>query len=258
VEKRCPHCEETKPLEQFYRSKRSADGRDAYCKPCRDGLGAERRARERASRPVPTPVTHKACIMCGETKPVAEFYKQRNECKQCSTIRHREYVQQPEVAERIRRYQQSRAAGKWKRPPRREPHASGFEVCTMCNLDKPLDEFHKHKLGRNGTSSLCKECSATISRVRREDAAVRSRENDQRRVRLYGLEAGQYDELLAAQNGVCAICHEIRANGRGLHIDHDHVTGAVRGLLCTTCNTGLGAFKDRVDLLEEAVRYLTR
>jgi recombination endonuclease VII len=128
----------------------------------------------------------------------------------------------------------------------------------MCNLDKPLDEFHQHKLGRSGVNSTCKQCHSALSRARREDAAIRERERDQKRVRLFGLRLGQYDEMLAAQGGGCAICHNSHEDNRSLHVDHDHVTGAVRGLLCFNCNAGLGAFKDRVDLLEEAVRYLTR
>lgn len=52
--------------------------------------------------------------------------------------------------------------------------------------------------------------------------------------------------------GRCQICHKETA----LHIDHDHSTGQVRGLLCNSCNGGLGAFKDNPDFLHEAVRYL--
>ncbi len=197
--------------------------------------------------------------MCEETKPVADFYRARNECKACSTIRHREYVSQPDVAERILQQQRNRASGKWKRPPRREPIGEGFEVCTMCNLDKPLEEFHKHKLGRNGVNATCKECHSTLSRVRRENPDLRERENDQRRVRRFGLAPGQYDEMLVAQSGVCAICQlPKRESGKGLHVDHDHVTGAVRALLCYACNTGLGSFKDSPELLEAAARYLRR
>jgi hypothetical protein len=57
------------------------------------------------------------------------------------------------------------------------------------------------------------------------------------------------------QSGVCAIC------GDGLatpHIDHDHVTGRVRGILCPSCNIGLGRFKDDVSRLKSGIAYLER
>ncbi len=61
------------------------------------------------------------------------------------------------------------------------------------------------------------------------------------------------EALLAAQDGRCAICHEVAPR---LAIDHDHSTGAVRGILCDPCNMGLGHFRDNPELLAEAIRYL--
>lgn len=73
----------------------------------------------------------------------------------------------------------------------------------------------------------------------------------------------EYDEKLAAQNGVCAICSEpetvIRAGKiLPLVVDHNHKTGAVRGLLCNGCNTGIGKLKDSRELLLKAIQYLDR
>jgi hypothetical protein len=58
--------------------------------------------------------------------------------------------------------------------------------------------------------------------------------------------------MFAAQDGLCAICREAPAE----HVDHDHVSGRVRGLLCFNCNGALGQFRDRVDLMLRAVAYL--
>jgi len=73
----------------------------------------------------------------------------------------------------------------------------------------------------------------------------------------YNISADEYDALEAAQLGVCAICHLPQVAGRRLSVDHDHETGRVRGLLCSTCNSGLGMFKDDPRLLKLAFHYLT-
>lgn len=101
--------------------------------------------------------------------------------------------------------------------------------------------------------------------------AVRKRKRDQRwygqtdpiqrksrMLRTYGLTVEEYDEILETQGGVCAICQNECATGRRLAVDHDHETGIVRGLLCHTCNLGLGALKDDLSLLEAAAKYLIR
>jgi len=67
-----------------------------------------------------------------------------------------------------------------------------------------------------------------------------------------------YEELLDIQNGVCAICEQPENTNykRSLSIDHDHITGKFRGLLCHMCNTGLGKFFDNPELLIAATNYL--
>jgi len=70
--------------------------------------------------------------------------------------------------------------------------------------------------------------------------------------RRYGITGAQADAMYAEQDGLCAICRAASA----AHVDHDHLTGKVRGLLCFNCNGGLGQFKDRIDVLDAAVSYL--
>jgi len=74
--------------------------------------------------------------------------------------------------------------------------------------------------------------------------------------RKFGLTLAQYDELLASQNGGCAICGDAPEAGTSLHIDHDHDTGAVRGLLCVRCNNALGQLKEDAQLVRAAAAYL--
>jgi len=74
----------------------------------------------------------------------------------------------------------------------------------------------------------------------------------------YGITLVEYREMAALQNGLCAICGEVCKSGRVLAVDHDHVTGVNRGLLCIRCNNGLGNFRDDPYLLTAALEYLTR
>jgi hypothetical protein len=74
----------------------------------------------------------------------------------------------------------------------------------------------------------------------------------------FGITPEEYDARLAAQGGHCAICPSTTpVKGKFFHVDHDHETGKVRGLLCMNCNTGLGHFKDSTGLLRAAAEYLT-
>lgn len=80
--------------------------------------------------------------------------------------------------------------------------------------------------------------------------------NEYRRKCLYGMPMGTYQQMVAAQGGRCAICGEIPT--KPLLVDHRHGDGQVRGLLCRTCNLGLGHFKDNPELLTAAIAYLAR
>lgn len=76
-------------------------------------------------------------------------------------------------------------------------------------------------------------------------------------IRRYGLTLEEYAALVLAQAGLCAICNE-PPRRRGFHIDHNHATGAVRGLLCEGCNPGLGNFRESPRALRAAADYLER
>lgn len=162
------------------------------------------------------------------------------------------------------------------------------KYCGACHTEKPLDAFYANPSGRDGIRPECKACTrerrrawyaknraAEIERVRawqsenpdkvkaRMDAfraAGKKKVSDRKShlKRKYGLSLEQYDAMLAAQGGVCAICHQPRPEERTLHVDHDHATGAIRGLLCFTCNNALGDFRDSSELFHAASEYLDR
>lgn len=91
-----------------------------------------------------------------------------------------------------------------------------------------------------------------------------SADNRTQRLRRYGLTVVAYEEMLAAQNGLCALCGKVETHRdkRGeitrLAVDHDHVTGSVRALLCHACNTGVGSFYDDPAVLRAAAEYIER
>lgn len=76
------------------------------------------------------------------------------------------------------------------------------------------------------------------------------------RLRRYGVTEEWFREQLVGQAGRCGICGDVMAPGPGTHIDHDHRSGRVRGLLCSNCNTALGLMGDSPRILLAAVRYL--
>ncbi len=82
-------------------------------------------------------------------------------------------------------------------------------------------------------------------------------------LRKYGLTVDQYLQMLSDQNGACAICGNKEDRNRNgvitlLTVDHNHHNGLVRGLLCSKCNTGLGAFMDDTSMLRLAINYLEK
>lgn len=95
----------------------------------------------------------------------------------------------------------------------------------------------------------------TRNRQCRACGAERSR--DTFRERLYGLSRDDYTVLLERQGGRCALCREPETGELALAADHDHATGAIRGLLCSRYNNGLGSFRDDPELLRSAVAYLS-
>lgn len=71
----------------------------------------------------------------------------------------------------------------------------------------------------------------------------------------YGMTVEQFDKMVEERDGKCDICGDVP---NSLHVDHNHITGSVRGLLCVCCNTALGKFKDSATILDSAKLYVER
>lgn len=118
--------------------------------------------------------------------------------------------------------------------------ASHFELktCTKCGISKLLTAFYTNK-GRRWSS--CKACKTARDYQRHRDNPDLQRAFDLRR--RFGITLQEYDAMLAAQGGVCAVCGE-PPSAKRLAVDHNHTTGKVRALLCYSCNSALGLLNE--------------
>lgn len=81
---------------------------------------------------------------------------------------------------------------------------------------------------------------------------------DRKLKKQFGITLEQYDLMLEKQNGLCAICSEPPTDKKALAVDHNHVSGKIRSLLCMRCNLAIGMFEERKDLLIKAMDYLNK
>lgn len=133
---------------------------------------------------------------------------------------------------------QPRIAGRWK---------SGRRMCGSCEVYLDPSEFSVASNQSDGLASECKTCA--------KDRQLRIN---------FNMTLEQYHELLAAQDGVCAICGEMNEDGKALAVDHDHdccpgkktCGKCTRKLLCSTCNQAIGLLRDNSEVLRKAAQYL--
>ena len=136
-----------------------------------------------------------------------------------------------------------------------------LKKCSDCQVEKPLDDFHKNSnRPPHNRAGRCKPCAAVYSanwyQANKDRLIPRMRKTAY--ARRYKFTVEEYEILLAEQGNGCAICKAITgSNGKRLSVDHNHQTGVVRGLLCDDCNIGLGKFKDNPSLLAKAINYLS-
>lgn len=153
---------------------------------------------------------------------------------------------------------------------------------------KPLEDFYRHGQSRDDRRPECKACtadrrkrwygenrereiervkawqrqnadqySARLRKWREKNADLTKRSDREGHLRRkFGITQAHYERILKRQGGGCAICGDPPPPGTSLHVDHDHRTGKVRGLLCVNCNNGLGQFKESAGRLAMAFEYL--
>lgn len=174
-------------------------------------------------------ITEKKCSKCGVEKPITEFYKNklgkygvRSYCKICELLWGDKWRKNhPERAKEIQKNYKKNNPEKYK--------AS----------QKKYRDTHKEEIHQRFV-----EYKAGHPEVVR-DNHIRSR---------YGISIDDYNKIFIKQDGRCAICGENQSER--LAIDHDHITGEIRGLLCRKCNLMLGYSGDNPGILRSAASYI--
>lgn len=141
---------------------------------------------------------------------------------------------------------------------RTKPCAVCGKPCTAPTKNAVRKYCSKQCAGVAARRYACKDCGSPLSETEQYRCEPCRKWEGRRRMlaRQYGMTPGDLQALVAAQGFTCAICHE--APESGPVVDHDHVTGRVRGALCGRCNTGLGQFVDDPARLRAAAAYLER
>jgi len=171
----------------------------------------------------------KICTKCGKEKSLPEFYKSvygkggvESMCKECRQSWNRNYHSKANYL----------------------PQIEGNKRCAKCGKMVPVNDFSFNRRNKDGRGSYCKSCAHDSARK----SALKL---------LYGLSLSDYDTLLACQEYKCAICKRpFDSNSKSLHVDHNHQSGKVRGLLCAQCNIIIGMCSENPNILSNIISYL--
>ena len=145
------------------------------------------------------------------------------------------------------------------------------QICNVCKIDKDIKDFEwqKNRPNPRKTCQTCRSKRRWLSIISDSDKhkhflnvrriwRIKNREkiNINWILNNHEFTLEQYQKMLNDQGYLCGLCDNILDMGRNTHIDHDHETGAVRGLICTRCNTGIGQCGDTIGGLLQCVAYL--
>lgn len=191
----------------------------------------------------------KKCTKCGEEKPLEDFVKNvkspngyRNQCMACCNA----------LATQNRRTRRARLG----------TIQVKSKKCTFCERILPSSEYHSCVGTKDSLQRYCKSCLRDKRRVKRSENPEHYHERHLQRT--FGMTLEEFQEIEKKQNYRCAICGTdnpgtIKRKGASKSqfcVDHDHITRKVRGLLCSTCNAGIGLLGDNLKSLEAAAAYL--
>ena len=140
--------------------------------------------------------------------------------------------------------------------------------CTKCKKRKLYSQFHVDRTRIDGRRKWCRVCNNAYAITRRAlnperhratQRAWRQAHPERRKelwlINAYGIFPDEFRKMVREQRGRCAICEDKLLRPE---VDHNHVTGQIRGLLCGPCNQGIGFLRDCPIILTKAIRYLKK
>jgi len=136
--------------------------------------------------------------------------------------------------------------------------------CQKCKIVHPAKSFARNTRNKDNLSAWCKQCRAEYAKLYRaiNKEKIKNKQRDIRYKESYGISLEDYNKMLEKQGNKCACCGSTKAS-KSIHkwanfcVDHCHLTGEVRGLLCNSCNIGIGKLGDNLDGVLNAVSYLS-
>lgn len=263
--KTCRRCQRQLPINEFDPRPQMLDGRRSYCRECGRLYSHESLERKRARE-----AAH--CSLAEPSLCAIDDCGSAVHCKGWCKRHYERWRRHGDPCKSLRRPNQDWA----------QVLEAGEKTCSRCGVIRPLDDFGIDKSRKDGRTRYCYDCQRDYATPSRESADMshdtrvkrgywqrtfsdpQQRQYAMRLWNLYQMTLEDYNALLAAQGGDCAICGGSllgvveKSPDKRLIVDHCHSTGRVRGLLCGTCNTGLGQFKDDPGRLQAAIDYLAR
>lgn len=149
---------------------------------------------------------------------------------------------------------------------------TGLKFCKGCDEWRSKGDYSKDSKSIDGLSCRCRPCRKKYRReaevkertstynkryAEQNPELMKAKDRKNSLKRFWNMTQEQFQVLLNAQNGTCALCSKTESNpNKSLCIDHDHNTGRIRGLLCDNHNRAMGLFKDSIEDMEKAIKYL--
>lgn len=254
--KTCTKCHETKALEEFSARSDRPSGKVSRCKLCVSVATKARykpRVRKRADYSA-----GKKCAGCGDLKPLEAFSPGASRCKVCTAAARRaQRASNPAKEREIQR--------EW-----REANRDRLRALNKARRDADPEKYRAQKRARYWADpEKARERARQWAQANPEKTRARmaawvkanpEKRKAQARKRNTGFTATLFEASLLTQGACCAICRRdlTEVTGRHRHADHDHAANLPRGVLCNSCNVGLGMFKDDPAILRRAIAYLER
>jgi len=214
-------------------------------------------------------ITKIICRKCGQEKDVSEFRKNRphmtdNICVECIAEMRRK------ATRTCRKCKKEKALNEFdindnghfrllckqcmieKNNPKK--------ICKICKKEKLLEDFVKvTSRCRNERRDICKDCARQLAKNHGVTEERKAIVKNAKLKATYGITLEQYNTMIVNQGNRCKICNKSFINEDKIlriNIDHDHITGKIRGILCSKCNSILGYASDNITILMNAVKYL--